>query len=132
MAERSGPRYGLHDGLDVDRQGPADYDRRYDTVDRITMPLLQRITVQSLDEDYAHVAARRRETGVEPTERPRSVAWWVWLAVTVLVGGLLAVAGRQTSAQALDSESGRATLIDRLEGRQADLRSTQERVARVQ
>jgi len=101
-----------------------------DVQDRVTMPLLARITSQALDEDYAHVAARRRESG-EPARR-RGATWWTWLGVTVLLGALLAVAGAQTSEQAGTRESSRATLISRLEAERAVLADTQAGVGRLQ
>jgi uncharacterized protein YlxW (UPF0749 family) len=106
-------------------------DREYDTVERVTMPLLTRITVQALDEDYAHVAARR---STEPVtgERRRSVSWWTWLAVTVLVGALFAVAGLQTSQEAVASQSSRATLISRVGEEREEVRALQEQVARLE
>ena len=106
-----------------------EFGRRYDTVDRVTMPLLQRITVQALDEDYAHVALRHRDP--RPGER-RGVSWWTWLAVTVLVGALLAVAGLQTSQAAVDSQSSRATLISRIDAERDVLADTQARVGRLE
>ena len=64
-------------------------DREYDTVERVTMPLLARITTQALDEDYAHVASRRA-AAADSGSPARGLSWWTWLAVTVLVGGVLA------------------------------------------
>jgi uncharacterized protein YlxW (UPF0749 family) len=101
-----------------------------DVQDRVTMPLLARITSQALDEDYAHVAERR--AAGELTGGARSATWWTWLAVIVLVGALLAVAGAQTSEQAVDRASGRATLISRIQAERAVLRDTQARVGRFQ
>ncbi|MGI8645913.1 MAG: DUF881 domain-containing protein [Nocardioides sp.] len=103
-------------------------DREYDTVERVTLPLLARITTQALDEDYAHVAQRRTQTDVQR----RGLAWWVWLGVTVLVGGLLAVAGTQTSREAVDRQSSRTTLISRIDARRDVLAQAQERVGRVE
>ena len=105
--------------------------REYDTVERVTMPLLARITTQALDEDYAHVASRRA-AAADSGAPSRGLSWWTWLAVTVMVGGVLAVAGTQTSRQAVDSQSGRATLISRVDARRADVTETQERVGRLQ
>lgn len=104
-------------------------DRDYNTVERVALPLLTRITVQALDEDYAHVARQRRTRG-RPTRR--TVTWWSWLGVTVLVGGLFAVAGAQSSEQAVASQSSRATLITRVGVQREDLRDRQERVARLE
>jgi uncharacterized protein YlxW (UPF0749 family) len=106
-------------------------EREYDTVERVTMPLLARITTQALDEDYAHVASRRA-AAADSGSPARGLSWWTWLAVTVLVGGVLAVAGAQTSQQAVDSQSSRATLISRIDARRATLGEIQERVGRLQ
>lgn len=107
-------------------------EREYDTVERVTMPLLARITTQALDEDYAHVAGRRAAAAADSGSPARGLSWWTWLAVTVLVGGVLAVAGAQTSRQAVDSQSSRATLISRIDARRASLGEIQERVGRLQ
>jgi len=104
-------------------------DREYDTVERVTLPLLARITTQALDEDYAHVARRRTGTDLPPR---RGLSWWAWLAVTVLVGGLLAVAGTQTSREAVDRLSSRTTLISRIDARRDVLAGAQERVGLLQ
>ena len=113
---------------------PPSYEQEYDTVDRVTMPLLQRITVQALDEDYAHAARRRQEQAAASgeAESPRSASWWLWLAVTVVVGILLAVAGRQTSLAAVDNQSSRPALIARIDAERDALAGTQERVGRIQ
>jgi len=103
-------------------------NREYDTAERVTLPLLARITTQALDEDYAHVAQRRTRTDVQR----RGLSWWVWLAVTVLVGALLAVAGNETSREAVDSQSSRTTLISRIDTRRDLLAAAQERVGRLQ
>ncbi len=106
-----------------------EFGREYDTVDRVTMPLLQRIQIQALDEDYAHVARRHRTPG--PDER-KGVSWWMWLAVTVMVGVLVAVAGRQTSLAAVDNQSSRTTLISRIDAERDVLAATQTRVGRLE
>ena len=93
------------------------------------MPLLQRITIQALDEDYAHVALRHREPAAG--ER-KGASWWMWLAVTVLVGVLVAVAGRQTSLAAVDNQSSRTTLISRIDAEREVLAETQTRVGRLE
>ncbi len=103
-------------------------NRDYNTVERVALPLLTRITVQALDEDYAHVARQRRAQGIA---QQRGVTWWSWLAVTVLVGALFAVAGVQSSEQTVASQSSRATLITRVGVEREDLRGSQERVARL-
>jgi uncharacterized protein YlxW (UPF0749 family) len=117
-----------------ERPSPS-YEQEYDTVDRVTMPLLQRITVQALDEDYAHAARRRQEQAAlsgDEAVSARGASWWLWLAVTVVVGILLAVAGRQTSQAAVDNQSSRSALIARIDAERESLAETQARVGRVQ
>jgi uncharacterized protein YlxW (UPF0749 family) len=103
-------------------------ERPYDTVDRVTMPLLTLVTTQALDEDYAHVA-ERRAVGVQES---RGVTWWTWLAVTVLVGVLMAVAIAQTAQEAVASQSSRTTLIGQIDEERGVLAETQAEVGELE
>jgi uncharacterized protein YlxW (UPF0749 family) len=102
--------------------------RPYDTVDRVTMPLLTLVTTQALDEDYAHVAARR----APGAEESHGLTWWSWLAVTVLVGAVLAVAIAQTAREAVASQGSRTTLISRIDEEREVLTETQAEVGRLE
>lgn len=88
--------------------------------EHVTTPLLALITERSMDEDYAHVAARRPETeeGASP-RRPRT-AWTTVLAVA-LFGGLATVAAIQTNRDSEVDELGRAALVSQIQARRAEL-----------
>lgn len=96
----------------------------------VTMPLLTRITQQSLDEDYQHVAARRRPAdgragGSNAARRPLTVV------AVVAFGLLVAVAAVQTSRDAPTREESRAVLISRIDDRQAVVRQQHQRIAEL-
>jgi len=79
---------------------------------RVTMPLLEMITQQSMDEDYQHVAERRRAAG-RPTRPPRRRTSATVVAVTAF-GLLVAVAAVQTSRDADAKALGRSSLVERI------------------
>ena len=102
--------------------------------------LLDHITATSLDEDYAHVAARRRAdaagaAGVTGTpgvdeapagkRRPRSGPLLVVLAV---FGLLLTTAAVQTARTASSQERSRASLVSQVQERRAELTTVRERL----
>jgi uncharacterized protein YlxW (UPF0749 family) len=107
------------------------------------MGLLDYLTVHSLDEDYAHVAARKG-TVASRTGRTRlpTRATWVVLA---LFGLLVATAGVETARTAGVQKTSRASLVgqvnagraeltgvrDRLSALRHDIRSDQQRLQRV-
>lgn len=106
----------------------------------VTMPLLTRITQQSLDADYLHVAARRRTaaqgTGGEAADASdasaSSAARRPLTVVAVVAFGLLvAVAAVQTSRDAPTREASRAVLISRIDDRQAVVRQQHQRIAEL-
>ncbi len=77
--------------------------------DQVSMPLLTRITQQSLDEDYQHAADRRvrsGETWTNGRRLSRSTA-----AVVALFGVIVTTAFVQTSRDASEAASSRAGLI---------------------
>lgn len=93
----------------------------------LTQPLLDRITRQSLDEDYQHVAEQRRRAGaVVARPRPRRR---VSVVVVVCFGLLVSVAALQTSRNADVDSAGRATLIQRINERNAVVADIQQRIA---
>jgi uncharacterized protein YlxW (UPF0749 family) len=104
-----------------------------DLPEHVTTPLLALITTRSMDEDYAHVARRRRERGDDqrgddpvPGRRPGR---WTTVAVVGAFGVLVAVAGVQTSRDADVQELGRATLISQIEDGRAEVAALQREIA---
>lgn len=99
-------------------QGPAR--------DRATLPLLERVTRQALEEDYAHVARRRAESDERPTG-PRVGRTAV--VVAAVFGLLVTTAAVQTSRNASNDETSRATLESRVEENRSNLTGLQREVA---
>ena len=94
--------------------------------DRVTMPLLDLVTREAVDEDYVHAARRRAAGGVPPTSqrtRMRGAA-----VATVLFGLLIALAAVQTARNADVREASRDALINRIDERQQELASMGERI----
>jgi uncharacterized protein YlxW (UPF0749 family) len=87
------------------------------------MPLLDYITSTSMDADYAHVAARRGDT-TPVSVRPGLAA----LVVTLLFGVLVATAAVQTSRNAADAQTGRASLVSQIKSRSEQVDRRRERV----
>jgi uncharacterized protein YlxW (UPF0749 family) len=78
------------------------------------MGLLNYITATSLDEDYAQVSEqRRRSGGTTPKKRPGTVG----MAVLAVFGVLVATAAVQTSRNADESASSRASLVSQVNAR---------------
>jgi len=100
-----------------------------DSLDRATVPLLNLITRESLDEDYQHAAERRARADGEPprSRRPRLVA----MAVLAVFGLLVAVAAVQTSEQAGITSAGRATLIAQITDQRETVAELQEQIVRL-
>jgi uncharacterized protein YlxW (UPF0749 family) len=97
---------------------------------RVTTPLLQLITQQSMDEDYEHVAEQRR-AGARPPAEPTGRGVRTLVAV-LLFGALIAVAAVQTARNAHVTSAGREQLISRISVRRASLADVQDRIARLQ
>ena len=92
----------------------------------VTTPLLTLITERSLDEDYAHVAARR--AGQPPVGPVRSKVWSTALAVAAF-GALATIVAVQTSRDADVQELGRAALIRQIESGRFDLAGLQKQIS---
>ncbi len=91
----------------------------------VTTPLLTLITERSMDEDYAHVAARRAANG-EP--RPtRSKVWSTAVAVAAF-GALATIVAVQTSRDADVQELGRDALIRQIEAGREDVADLQGQI----
>ncbi|EON24032.1 MULTISPECIES: DUF881 domain-containing protein [Nocardioides] len=91
----------------------------------VTTPLLTLITERSLDEDYAHVAARRAVTA-EP-QRPRSRVWSTALVVATF-GALATIVTVQTSRDSEVQELSRAALIRQIESGRAEVGDLQAQI----
>jgi uncharacterized protein YlxW (UPF0749 family) len=88
--------------------------------------LLDHITATSLDEDYAQVAARRREAtdqgaGGDRAGGPRRPRGAPLLAVLALFGLLLATAALQTARTASSQQRSRESLVSQVQDRRTDL-----------
>lgn len=115
--------------------GPDPSDARYPLPPHVTLPLLDLITQQSMDEDYRVVSQRRRlqasareesgPGGAGGQARPRRRASVVVVAV---FGVLVSVAAVQTSQDADVRASGRASLINRIQTEKEALTLLQDRV----
>jgi uncharacterized protein YlxW (UPF0749 family) len=102
--------------------------------DRVTMPLLDLVTREAMDQDYQHAARRRaeraeeaRRAGVEPP--PRRTALRGVAVGTVVFGLLIAMAAVQNSRNADVEEAGRTALVDRIDQRQSEVDGAEDRIA---
>jgi uncharacterized protein YlxW (UPF0749 family) len=98
--------------------------------DRVTMPLLARVTGESIDQDYV-LAARRRAAGDGPTS-PRWSGHRGAAVVTALFGLLVALAAVQTARNADVQEASRSALIERIDARKADVAALDGRISELQ
>jgi uncharacterized protein YlxW (UPF0749 family) len=96
----------------------------------VTMPLLELVTQQSLDQDYAHVA-RRRAQGDEPSPTGRGTRTAVLVALA-LFGLLVATAAVQETRSAPIDATNRAQLIDQIDQRRQSLARVQDRIGKQQ
>lgn len=96
---------------------------------RVTTPLLQLITQQSLDEDYRHVADRRSAGTLPPA--PGAARSRLTAAAVALFGVIVAVAAVQTARNADVASAGREQLIARIDQRRDTLASIQDQLARL-
>jgi len=85
-----------------------------------TVGLLDHITATSLDEDYAHVAARRR-AAPDPVGARSGPRWLRLLAVLAGFGLLLTTAAVQTARGASTQERSRASLVQQVQDRRTEL-----------
>ena len=86
-----------------------------------TVGLLDHITATSLDEDYAHVAARRRSPAADPGPGPGRPRRLPLLAVLAVFGLLLTTAAVQTARGASTQERSRESLVQQVQDRRAEL-----------
>lgn len=93
-----------------------------------TMPLLTRITQESLDEDYQHVADRRAADPSSQTRRPRH---WVAGAMVAAFGILVTVAAVQTSQRSGVDDANRESLVRQIMAQREDLGAQQTRLVRL-
>lgn len=91
--------------------------------DHVTMPLLDVITRNSMDDDYRHVAAARGRSGTAQRPSP----WLAGLIVAVF-GLLIVTAAVQNSRSADAREATREGLIRQVQLRSAELREQQGRI----
>jgi uncharacterized protein YlxW (UPF0749 family) len=105
--------------------------------DRVTMPLLTRITQQSLDEDYQHAADRRARMAEAPVS-PHSLRRGTAIVIAVF-GIIVTTAAVQTSRNSSDAASSRSSLIaevnrrnDQVASQETRLRSLRERTLGLQ
>lgn len=96
--------------------------------EHVTQPLLAKITAQSMDVDYQHVA-RARASGTGSPETPRSRAWST--VVVAVFGTLVAVAGVQTARNADSDALSRSALIGRIQEEKRLLAAVQDRVGEL-
>ena len=95
---------------------------------RHTVGLLELITATALDEDYAHVAARRRSAAEDPAP-VRSRRQWVPLLVVLAVFGLLlTTAAVQTARGESTQERSRSSLVVQVQDRRAELAGAREQL----
>lgn len=90
----------------------------------VTTPLLTLITERSLDEDYAHVAARRAARG----ERPQHSRVWSTAVAVAAFGALATIVAVQTSRDADVQELGRAALIRQIDAGRAEVAGLQKQI----
>lgn len=99
---------------------------------RVTMPLLTLITMQSLDEDYRHVAERRAAMGDAGAQGERSRRRTVAItAVVTVFGVLMTVAAVQTTRNADVEALGRASLVNRIQVQKESVRLLQVRAGEL-
>jgi uncharacterized protein YlxW (UPF0749 family) len=97
--------------------------------ERATMGLLDYITAHSLDEDYAHVSARRRVTSDGPeTSQGRRLPTVI---VLVAFGLLVATAGIQTARTEPVRRSSQESLATQVTDRRAELADVRAEVLRL-
>lgn len=107
---------------------------RPEVPERARLPLLERITSQSMDEDYEHVARRKAAAlaaGAQAPPEGRGPGRVVTGVAVAIFGILIAVAAVQTSRNADVEALGRASLIERIGEEKADVRALQDRAGEL-
>jgi uncharacterized protein YlxW (UPF0749 family) len=101
--------------------------------DRVTLPLLELVTREAMDQDYQHAARRRaqraaeaRRTGEQAPVHRTGLRFSV-VAVAAF-GVLIAVAAVQTSRDADVSEAARSALVDRIDERKQVVDGSEKRI----
>ena len=94
-----------------------------------SLPLLTRITQQSMDEDYLHVAERRVLAGTGAGQRPPARRSHRTAAVVLAAFGVLVTtAAVQTSRNADVDDASRSTLLARIEQQRDRVAGQQEQI----
>jgi uncharacterized protein YlxW (UPF0749 family) len=94
------------------------------------MGLLNYLTVNSLDEDYAHVQARRA-TGSTPERRHSTSSGIAALLVLAVFGVLVATAAVQTSRGAEDADARHDQLVEQVNARKRTLADERDRAQQL-
>lgn len=96
--------------------------------EHVTLPLLEVVTRNSLDDDYRHVAEERARSGSAPAQRPSP-----WLAglVVALFGLLIVTAAVQNARDADVSQATREGLIRQIQLRSAELQDQQGEIVEL-
>ena len=105
----------------------SDESGRPSLPEHVTLPLLTLITARSMDEDYAHVAARRESSGGGREPRRRS-GRWVTPVVVAALGLMVAVVAAQTSRDAETQELSRAALVGQIAERRDEVAQVQSEI----
>ncbi len=91
---------------------------------QVRMPLLDYVTVHSLDEDYADLARRTGTKGKQPQVRPGVAA----LVVLGLFGALVTTAAVQTARNAGQESQGHNSLVTQIKARTAQVDAQRSRI----
>jgi uncharacterized protein YlxW (UPF0749 family) len=91
------------------------------------MPLLSLVTREAVDEDYLHAAQRRAAAGDDPVASSGARLRGA-VVVTAVFGLLIALAAVQTARDADVQQASRGALIDRIDQRQREVDSLEDRV----
>lgn len=107
---------------------------------QVTMPLLTRITQESLEEDYRHVAAQRERQLAETDRAPVAGAppardggrrWSLTAVVVAVFGVLVAVAAVQASRTAPIRAASKEVLIQRIDAQQKVVSGLHRQIGKV-
>jgi uncharacterized protein YlxW (UPF0749 family) len=95
----------------------------------VTMPLLDVVIRNSLDQDYQHVAAVRAATGETADARPMR---WRAAVVVGVFGLMLVIAAVQTQSEAGTEALAREALIHQINARSAESREAKREIGELQ